>query len=143
MKRWLGVLLVAAMLSACSAASSPAASPSDPDPGFTGSSAAPSLKATSSALLRPTHGALTGVARFYGGPATSDGTMALDGAPAGGIRVNVSRDGNVVAAMVTRQDGRFSFVLPPGRYVVSGCSSFTIVVRAGGQSSHDLTCPVP
>ena len=83
------------------------------------------------------------MARLYGGPARSDGKQALNGEPGGDIRVHVLRHGKVVVGTVTGEDGRFSFVLPPGRYVVTGCLAFTVVVRVGVTSSHDLTCAVP
>ena len=151
-KRWLGVLLVGVTVSACTSGSGAVAAPSDLDPGFTGSSAAAERRADLVGHVvnrrrrqasRPTTGVVSGVARLYGGPARSDGKQALNGEPGGDIRVHVLRHGKVVVGMVTGEDGRFSFVLPPGRYVVTGCLAFTVVVRAGVTSSHDLTCAVP
>ena len=71
------------------------------------------------------------------------GRMGLDGDPGADITVTVSRAGTVVARMVTGRDGTFGFALAPGRYVVSGCTTFEVVVRPGRTSTHDLTCPVP
>jgi hypothetical protein len=102
-----------------------------------------SSSSTQGSSAGASQGQLVGVARLYGGPMNSDGKMGLNGDPGSDIHVKVSHAGRVVATMVTGNDGRFAFHLEPGRYVVSGCASFTVVVRAGATAAHDLTCPVP
>ena len=88
-------------------------------------------------------GTLTGVARMYGGPATSDGRMALNGNPGQGITVTAVRQGTIVASMVTGADGAFRFSLPAGSYVIRGCADMAITVAEGSTIHEDLSCPVP
>jgi hypothetical protein len=86
---------------------------------------------------------LTGVARMYGGPATSAGVMALNGDPGQGITVTATQDGRTVAAMLTGADGRFTLAVPPGTYVLTGCVEATVVVGPGPETTHDVECQVP
>jgi hypothetical protein len=72
-----------------------------------------------------------------------NGKMGLNGDPGGDVHVVVSESGKEVASMTTSKDGKFSFVLAPGHYVVSGCASFKVDIVLGQITKHDLTCPVP
>jgi hypothetical protein len=136
------LVIVACGLALCGCASSSGVD-SVSDSSSTTSVTSSSAASSSASASRPGTGDLSGVARMYGGPITPSGKMALNGSPGGGIHVKVSRGGRVVATVVTGGDGRFAFHLAPGRYVVSGCTSFTVVVRAGATAAHDLDCPVP
>ena len=95
--------------------------------------------ATSSAVL----GTLSGQARLYGGPQKADGGQAMNGEPAPGVTVSVSRGDRKIASATTHQDGLFSFDLPPGDYTVSGCTTFVVRVSAATTTTHDLDCPIP
>jgi hypothetical protein len=113
-----------------------------------GTSSTLASSSTSTSVTETDHstiakGQLSGVARLYGGPIRPDGTMGLDGDPGQDVHVTVSAGGKAVATLVTGVDGTFTFDLPPGRYVVKGCTQFHIVIEAGRTTTHDLTCPVP
>lgn len=90
-----------------------------------------------------TSGAVTGVARVYGGPMMPDGHMAANGSPGQGITVTAVRQGKVVASMMTGADGAFRFSLPSGSYVIRGCVDVAVTVAAGSSTRTDLSCPVP
>jgi hypothetical protein len=86
---------------------------------------------------------LTGIARMYGGPATSAGSMALDGDPGEGITVAALQDGRAVASMQTGADDRFTLAVPPGTYLLTGWVEVTVVVGPAPKTTHDIECPVP
>jgi len=88
-------------------------------------------------------GTVTGVVRTYGGPLMPNGKMAADGSPTSGVTVTASQVGKKVASTVTGSDGGYRFNLAPGSYVVTGCSSATIVISAGLVVHQDLRCDVP
>jgi hypothetical protein len=100
--------------------------------------ALPTVTAIGSAMVT-----LTGIARMYGGPATSAGSMALNGDPGQGIAVAATQDGRIVASMVTGADGRFTLTLAPGTYLLTGCAETTVVVGPAPVTMHDVDCPVP
>jgi hypothetical protein len=88
-------------------------------------------------------GTVTGVVRTYGGPLMPNGSMAADGNLSSGVPVTASQNGKTVASMVTGSDGGYHFMLAPGSYVVTGCSTATVVVVAGVVAHQDLRCDVP
>jgi hypothetical protein len=96
---------------------------------------------TSSGTARD--GTLTGRALNYGGPLLPNGSMAANGVPAGGMKVAVASKGRQVATATTGPDGTFTFILPAGAYVLSGCEKANVSVTAGGHTVHDITCAVP
>jgi hypothetical protein len=88
-------------------------------------------------------GTVTGVVRTYGGPLMPNGKMAADGSPTSGVTVTATQAGKTVASTVTGADGGYRFALPPGSYVVTGCSNATVVASAGLVVHQDLRCDVP
>ena len=88
-------------------------------------------------------GTVTGVVRTYGGPLLPNGQMAANGNPSSGVTVTATSNGKTVASTVTGTDGSYRFTLPPGSYVVTGCSNATVVASAGLVAHQDLRCDVP
>ena len=92
-------------------------------------------------------GTLVGTVRIYGGPAQSNGRMALEAKPVPGRNVS-ARSGSTVVTVVTDSSGRFTFHLLPGRYTLSCAGllegrSQPVEVRSKTQASADCRVDVP
>ena len=132
-QKWLAAAVTVVALAGCASRSTPAVNSASDRRGI-GSEPAPTAGAD---------GTVTGVARVYGGPMMSNGSMAANGNPGQGIKVTAVRQEKVVASTVTGADGGFHFSLPPGSYVIRGCDDVTIAVATGAVTQADLSCQVP
>jgi hypothetical protein len=133
-RRWLAAVV---LLSLAGCARSGGASGSASDLSGVQSSAVASPSASVAGM---DDGNVTGVVRTYGGPLMPNGQMADDGAPGVGVTVTAAQNGDAVALVVTGSDGSYTFSLPPGTYVVKGCSNATVVVVEGQVVHQDLRC---
>jgi hypothetical protein len=136
-RRWLAAVVLVTV-AGCARAGGVSGSASD----LSGVQSSP-VATPSASVSSVGNGSVTGVVRTYGGPLMPNGQMADDGALGVGVTVTAAQSGNAVALVVTGSDGSYSFSLPPGTYVVKGCSSATVVVVEGQVVHQDLRCDYP
>jgi hypothetical protein len=134
-RRWV-VAVVLVTVAGCARSGNARGSASD----LSGVQSSPDAGGSASGL---SIGTITGVVRTYGGPLMPNGQMADNGVPTSGITVTATRNGKSITAMITGPAGSYSLGLPPGTYVVTGCSNATVVVASGQVVHQDLQCDVP